>query len=276
MSRFLKRHLWAVFLAHQLLIFIVAVTFLTLVRRVTGRTIHGGRDPIGVIDGTVLVALSVGVIVMTRALYRWVKGADAPPLGVALSPRRFMDLIAGVLVGLALTALPYIIALLRGTAAIRDSISTHFDRFTAAGIFLVAFFMLLLQSAMEETANRAFPMRLWEHRSLLFRILIPSLFFAALHLADEQFGFGRFGVLLMAGVIQSLAYALTGNIWLSTGLHVGANLALFSMSGLWHAGAVVSVTGQPSFPNWVTVLLMLVTFGLLVRRHESRAAGPPG
>ena len=78
---------------------------------------------------------------------------------------------------------------------------------------------------MEETANRAFPMRLWQHRSLLFRVLVPSIFFAAIHFAGEEVSFERSGVLLIAGITSSLAYALTGNIWLASGLHAGANIA---------------------------------------------------
>ena len=125
---------------------------------------------------------------------------------------------------------------------------------------------------MEETANRAFPMRLWERRSHWFRLLVPSVFFAVIHLADEQFSFERFSILLVAAVVQGLAYALTGNIWLTSGVHAGANWAAFSVSGLWHAGAVVSVTGQPSIPNWMSVMLALTVFSMafvLSRRSET-------
>ena len=113
MTEFLKHHLWAVFLAHQMLILTLAVAFLTLIRRITGRTIHGGRDPVGVSDGAALVALSVGVMLITWALYRRVKSPGALPLGIAPSPRRFIDLIAGLLIGFAFIIRPYIHALLR-------------------------------------------------------------------------------------------------------------------------------------------------------------------
>lgn len=273
MTELLRRHLWAVFLAHQLLIFVLAVAFLTSVRRITGRTIHGGRDPVGVIDGAALVVLSAGVIFITWALYRWVKGSDAPPLGIAPSPRRVVDLMAGILIGFAFIIWPYILALTEGTAAVYDRIDAHFNYPVTARVLCIALFLLLTQSIMEETANRAFPMRLWAHRPLWFRVIAPTVFFAALHLADEQFSFGRIGILLLAGIVQSLAYALTGNIWLTSGVHAGANAAAFSVSGLWHAGAVVSVTGHPSVPNWVAVAVMLAAFSVatgLSRRHKMR------
>lgn len=136
----LRRHVWAVFLAHQLLIFTFAVGFLTSVRRITGRTIHGGRDPIGPIDGAALIVLSIVVIAITWALYHWVKGKEATPLGIAPTPRRLIDLVAGLVIGFAFVIFPYIIALWRGTAAIQDRITSHFGYLAAAGILSVAFF----------------------------------------------------------------------------------------------------------------------------------------
>lgn len=271
LAKWLKQNLWAVFLLHQIFIFITAISFLSVVRRATGRTIHLGRDPIGVVDGIALIILSVSVIALTQALYRWVKGKDAPLLGIRLSPRRLIELIVGLTVGFAFAILPWMSALLSGTATITDRIGAHFDNYLIARILAAAFFLLLLQGIVEEVANRAFPMQIWEHRSLLFRLLVPSIFFAVIHLADEQFSFERIGILLAAGVIQSLAYALTGDVWFTSGVHAGANYATFSISGLWHAGAVVSVAGEPAFPNWIVVMIMLVLFSLifgLLRRYK--------
>jgi membrane protease YdiL (CAAX protease family) len=54
----------------------------------------------------------------------------------------------------------------------------------------------------------------------------------------------------VSGVVLSCAYLFTGNIWLATGLHTGINYARFSVSGLWHAGALVSLKGQLLVPLW--------------------------
>lgn len=256
-TKFFRSHLWLTFLIHQALIFALALLFLFSVRKLTGRTIHAGRDPVGLLDGTALVALSLAVILLTQLLYRWLKGEGAPPLGLRFSIRRCVELLIGILLGVAFAILPWVIALSKGTAQVNDSIAVHFDDLSIIRIISIAFLLLLIQSVMEETANRAFPIRIWEHRSLAFRVLVPSIFFAAVHLADEQFSFERIAILVMAGVIQSFAYLLTGNVWFSSGVHAGANLATFSISGLWHAGAVMRIVGQPAFPNWVAVMLML-------------------
>lgn len=275
LGTWLKQHLWGAFLAHQFGLFILAILFLYLVRRITGRNIHLGRDPIGIVDGAALILLSIAVILLTRVFYRWIKGDDALSLGIALTPRRTMDLFIGLLIGFAFIISPWLSAILRGTASIHDSISAHFDGFAIGRILTLAFLLLLLQGVMEETVNRAFPMRLWEHRSLIFRIIVPSVFFAVIHLADEQFGFERVGVLFMAGIVQSIAYDLTGNIWLTSGLHVGANLALFSISGLWHAGAIVSLTGEPTIPNWIMIVIMLFVFSIIFVLVQRRAKLEP-
>jgi hypothetical protein len=116
---------WLVFLIHQTLLFLTAIVFLTSVRRLSGRSIHLGQDPVGAIDGFALVILSIAVIVFTIALYRWVKGKSAAPLGIALSFRRLVDLVAGLLIGFAFIILPYVSALLSGTATIHDRITAH-------------------------------------------------------------------------------------------------------------------------------------------------------
>jgi membrane protease YdiL (CAAX protease family) len=261
-SGWVRQNLWALFLLHQLVIFAAAWLFLTAVRGISGRSIHLGQDPIGFIDGTALVLLSAAVIAFTVWLYRWAKGADALPLGIALTPRRVLELLAGLVFGAVFAILPWVLALGNGTARVTDRAGAHFDGFSVIRMVGVGAFLLFVQGVMEEVTNRAFPMRIWEHRSLLFRLLVPAIFFAALHLADEQFAVQRVGILFAFAVILGLAYALTGNIWLASGLHIGGNIATWSISGLWHAGAVVNIAGQPAYPPWVSVLVMLLVMGV--------------
>jgi membrane protease YdiL (CAAX protease family) len=271
----LRQNPWAVFLLHQLVIFAAAWSFLTAVRKISGRSIHLGQDPIGFIDGAALVLLSVAVVAFTLWLYRWARGADARPLGIGFSIRRFLELLAGLVLGAVFAILPWLIALWNGTAAVTDRVGAHFDDFSVVGMVAAGAFLLFVQGVIEEVTNRAFPMRIWEHRPLFFRLLVPAVFFAALHLADEQFSVQRVGILFAFAVILGLAYALTGNIWLASGFHVGGNIATFSISGLWHAGAVVNIAGQPAYSPWVGVSVMLAVMGVAVavkRSYQRREA----
>lgn len=266
----LRQNTWAVFLLHQAVIFVSGFAFISVIRRLTGRDIHLGREPVGLWGGIALIILSVAVIAFTVWLYRWAKGPDAPPLGIGFSVRRSLEFLAGLVIGSLFALLPWLIALWNGSAGVTDRIGAHYDTLTAAGIFAGGFFLLSIQGVMEEVTNRAFPMRLWEHRPLLYRLVVPAVFFAALHLAGEGFGFERAVVLVVFAVALGLAYALTGNIWLATGLHVGGNVAVFSMTGLWHAGAVVSVSGEPAYPVWAGALGMLAVMGLVFWRRSPK------
>ncbi len=277
LGKWFRQHLWAAFLAHQAVLFIIVISFLWSVSRLTGRTIHLGKDPVGLGDGAAAVVLAVAVILLTSIFYRWIKRDGGPSLGIALTPRRVVELLVGLLIGAVFFVAPWASALWLGTASIHDRITAHFDRFTVVRILAVAFFMLLLQAVMEETTHRAFPMRLWEHRSLAFRMLVPSVFFVAIHLVSEDFNLERAGVLFLVGLIQSVAYALTGNIWFASGLHGGANIASFAVTGLWHAGAVVALVGRPTIPYWAPGMIMLAVFStvlVLMRRTRARPAVP--
>jgi membrane protease YdiL (CAAX protease family) len=268
----LRRNLWAAFLAHQLFVLASVVIFLTSVRQLTGRNIHLGQDPVGFPIGMALAVLSIAFIFMTNWYYRLLKVRGGNELGIAFSRRRFLDLVVGFILGALFFSAPLLIALWQGNANISDRIDAHFDLATIVAVLSGAALLLLLQAATEETTNRAFPMRIWEHRSLLFRLLIPSAFFVVIHLVSETFGIERVIVLLMAGIVHGLAFALTGNIWLTTGLHWGANVAGFSMSGFWHAGAVVNVVGQPALPVWAmgSIMLALLSLGLLVKHQFAK------
>jgi hypothetical protein len=115
LARWFRQHLWAAFLAHQAGLFIIAIGFLSSVKRITGRTIHLGKDPIGLGDGAAAVVLSIAVILLTRVFYRWIKGENAPSLGISLTPRRSLDLLIGLLVGFGFVIAPWVSALWRGT-----------------------------------------------------------------------------------------------------------------------------------------------------------------
>ncbi len=276
--RSLRRNPWAVFLAHQALLFATAAGFLYSVRRLTGRDVHLGREPLGAMGAAALVLLSAAVIVLTWALYKWVRAEGSRPLGIKPSRRRVAEMMVGAVVGFVLAAWPWLWALAVGRASVRDTIGAHFDEFDAARMVSVGVSLLFLSAFTEEVANRAFPMRLWQNRSLAFRVVVPSLFFAAVHFAGEPFGVERALTLFAAGVTQSLAYALTGDVWLAAGLHFGANYAGFSASGLWHAGAFAEVVARPVVPNWFTVTLMfaviVAAFFITKRFYDSEQNHP--
>lgn len=269
----LRRQRWAAFLVFQCFLFGIAIIFLTGVRYVTGRSIHLARDAVGIGDGMLLAALAIGVIFLTRSFYERVRSEDGPDLGLAPSRRRALQFFAGILLGITVFAAPWFIAIHLGSASITDTITAHFDTVSAMLIIGLTSLLLLLQAVMEETANRAFPIQLWYDRSVVFRIVVPAAFFVLIHLVSESFSIERTALLFIAGLVQGLAFMLTGNIWLTSGLHFGANVASFSLSGVWHAGALVAIQGESAVSIIGASLVLLVAlaavYGVKVRSRSA-------
>jgi len=235
---------WSAFLILQAIQFACFWSYLNLVRLFTGKTIHGFKDPLGAIDGAGFVLLTVLILVFTAELYRLSAGNTAPPLGFALSPRRAVNCLWGMVIGFLLQSTPWLWGLTTGRLKIEDRVRAHFNLAGVVRVLCVGIFFLTLSSVLEEGASRAFPMRLWEGYPLAIRILVPSFFFAALHLADERFNLLQFYMRFLFGVVLSIAYAPTNNIWFAVGLHTGLNYASMAVSGLWHAAGVVQLSGN--------------------------------
>ncbi len=259
------------FALQQSLIFASAVVFLRAVRWLTGHTLHGAVDAVGPVEA-IGVLLMYGLhLGLTVWLFRRAKGPLAGPLGLAWSPRRGADFVLGAGLAFALCGWPWLVALATGEAHIADTLARQGASVHAAQI---AFWLgaLVVNSLVEEAASRAFPMRLWAGRGLWLRAFVPSLLFAALHLADEPFRAGAFASRTLAGLSFSLAYAATGSIWLGAGLHTGVNYAIIWRQGSWHAGSLVKVEGRPVLSDeLVSIACGLLAVGayLLWRRTKS-------
>jgi membrane protease YdiL (CAAX protease family) len=117
--------------------------------------------------------------------------------------------------------------------------------------FVLTCLVMLGNSYVEEATSRAFPIQVLRRYSALFRIFVPTLFFAIIHLADEKFSVSAFYSRIVAGVALSLGYFATGNVWLASGLHTGWNFGETWADGNWTAVAAVSVDGEPLGPAWI-------------------------
>jgi membrane protease YdiL (CAAX protease family) len=249
---------WSAFLILQAIQFACCWSYLNLVRLFTGKTIHGFKDPFGAIDGAGFVLLTFLILVFTDELYRRVAGNTAPPLGFSLSSMRTVNCLLGMVIGFLVQSIPWLLGLTTGCLKVEDRVWAHFNPAGVVRVLCVGMFFLTLSSVLEEGACRAFPMALWERYPLAIRILVPSFFFAVLHLADERFDLLKFYERFMFGVVLSVAYALTNNIWFAVGLHTGINYACMAVNGLWHAAAVVDLSGRLGRLQWAPEIIWTV------------------
>ncbi len=235
---------WLIFALQQGLILASAIAFLRTVRALTGHTIHGAAVTIGLVEALGVLAMYGLHVALTLWLYRRTKPLGAAPLGFGLTSRRAGELALGALVAFVLYGWPWVVALATGQARVVDDFTQHPLQTPPlqVGFWLV---LLVINSAVEELTNRAFPMRLLVGRKLWLRCLLPSLVFALAHLADEPFRLGAFASRTLSGVTLSMAYAATGNIWLAAGVHTGINYATIWHVGSWHSGSLVRLEGAP-------------------------------
>jgi membrane protease YdiL (CAAX protease family) len=254
----LRTNRWALFLLQQAGTFSVGLLYLGTVRLLTGKTLHGGEDPLGWLEFTTYVGLVAGLVWGTSRLHQWVHGPNAPDLGLAPSRSRFIELLIGLAAGALANGWMWMLSLATGTAQIADVITNHHAAPAVVGLITLGVAVALLNGLLEETSSRAFPARLFGDYPLWFRVALLAAFFALQHLVDEPFEVGRFLYLVGFGAILTLAYIWRGNIWLPLGLHSGYLLASIAPGGRWHLGSIYDLTGTYAVPLWLYDLGMLV------------------
>ena len=269
----LRRQKWLVFLLQQAGVFLLSLGFLMTVKLLTGKDIRGGKDAMGATESLGMVALFTAIIALSIGFYYSSEGKDAPRLGLKPTPRGMLHLVVGALMAFLLSAWTTLFGFATGAMRVTDTIGAHFS---TAGVLLMlslGLFSLTYNSVMEEVSSRAVPLMLFRRHSIFFRIFVPALFFAALHLAAEPFRLSSFYNHVLAGALFAVAYLLTRNIWLASGLHTGMNLGVLYDSGRWQMGALIKAEGTPVGPEWLVMVMwtVLVLLGVwwLYRRGRT-------
>ncbi|WP_375765602.1 CPBP family glutamic-type intramembrane protease [Archangium gephyra] len=274
---FLRRHDWLAFLLQQVLVFILAFVLLQGARLLTGKSIHGGKDMMGPVEFVAMLVLFSAMMGVSVWVYREVAGPKAPALGLVPGVRRLGHYLVGLALGLAVAGWPLFVSLASGEMRVTETLFSRFEATGILGMLALGTVTLTANSIVEEVTSRAVPFQLFRHRALLFRLLVPALLFAALHLADEPFRLGAFYSRTLAGIVFGLAYLLTRDIWLASGLHTGTNQAVLLASGKWHMGALFLASGERFGSAWadsVSWTLLALGLGWMLSRRHGGARAP--
>ncbi|MBF5041529.1 MULTISPECIES: type II CAAX prenyl endopeptidase Rce1 family protein [Myxococcaceae] len=269
----LRRHRWATLLLQQAAVFGLSFGFMAGVHALTGKSLHGGREAMGPLEYAGLMALFAGLVLFTRWLYHRVEGKTAPALGMALSWPAFGHLVAGTLGGFVLLGWPQLVGLDTGSLQVKATVFQQGGPLAVALLMAAGALSLTANSVMEEVCSRAFPLMLWREKSLAFRLLVPALLFAALHLAVEPFRAGAFAQRTVAGLAFSALYLLTRNVWLAAGVHTGTNEAVLFTTSRWQMGGLFATEGAAWGPEWLPLALWTLLFvgvlAVLVQRERA-------
>lgn len=274
-----RRRPWLVLVLQQAIVFALVIAFMKGVVPLIDPQLRSGRTPLGPI-ALLATVLAYGLMVLVSwGLYRGTQGADAPALGLAPSRGALGQHVVGLLLGFALTSWDLWMGLATGTMRVTDSLTRHFPPGALVLVVLMAFTSLTLNSLNEEACSRAVPLGLVRRSPLWARVLLPALVFSLLHVAVEPFRLDALLQRTLAGVMFSVAYLLTRDIWFAAGLHTGHNAGVLLGTGRWYMGGLLVVEGERWGSAWAEpamhVLVTLVGLWLLYRRETPTVPATP-
>jgi len=131
-------------------------------------------------------------------------------------------------------------------------------RGTPDATLALAFVFFSIAAAGEELLCRGFMLQaLASGIGRIAATVIMSALFALLHAANPDVTYTALATTFLAGVLLSIAYFRTGNLWLATGVHFGWNFAMGYVLGLPVSGlrffpdapVFISTPGEPA---WLT------------------------
>ena len=145
---------------------------------------------------------------------------------------RISKLLLGMLIGLVMNVICVAGAALHGDITIAGAQSLN------VGLFVMAFFAVLIQSAQEELETRVFFFGKLEDGGFSFlpAMLLSGAFFSYLHATNPNYGIVPFVSLALAGIVYLLIYRYTGSIWTACGLHQLWNVSQDFIFGLPNSG----------------------------------------
>lgn len=235
----------------------VGALFAMLVAVYFSGIVASGREPSGLTNVIVQVALSAVAVVGVSLIFR--RYLDGQPLAsLGLAPRgAWLRLFAlGVLFGAAMQTLTFALEITFGHVRVLrvNPLASDVKIVAAAAVvFLVA-------ALTEELSVRGYILQnLWEEWGFLPAAILSSLLFALLHFrnphAQEQAVLAG-AALLAFGLWASLSVLVTRSLWLALGCHAAWNVCEgpvfgFPVSGLGMPAQTALVV-SPGAPAWFT------------------------
>ena len=145
---------------------------------------------------------------------------------------KISKLLIGMLVGLVMNVICIAAAALHGDITISGAKSLNI------GLFVLAFFAVLIQAANEELESRVFFFGKLEEGGFKFitAAVLSGLYFSYLHATNPSFGIIPFISIALAGVVYLLVYIYTGSIWAACGVHQLWNFSQDFIFGLPNSG----------------------------------------
>lgn len=170
-------------------------------------------------------------IILIIIYCKFVEKRTLPSLGI--TKKRFpINYLIGVLIGLAMISSTFLINFLLGSISV--SINPNSINLT---FIILSLFGYIIQGFNEEILCRGFLMNaIASKKGPLVGILLNSFFFGALHLLNPNVTFLSFINISLVGIIFSLIFYKTNNLWIVGAMHSIWNFLLGPVLGIEVSG----------------------------------------
>ena len=236
--------------------FICTAPLLTILEQLALDRLPGdetaGSTGFTVINAFGLLALA---ILFGAVFTRWFEDKPFRTLGASLTGRWFQHLVIGLLMGVIGLLVAVLIPFLAGAEAFtKNAVSDE----ALAKSLLVSFGVFAIAAAWEEAFFRGYLLQTFVRSgSGMWALLGMSLFFGLVHLGNKDATILSGTNTALAGVVFSLAYLKTRDLWFPWGIHLMWNWTQGSIFGIEVSGTT-DLSRQPFFqeidrgPVWLT------------------------
>ncbi|MCE4956062.1 CPBP family intramembrane glutamic endopeptidase [Macrococcoides caseolyticum] len=165
--------------------------------------------------------------------------------------------LVGMVLGMTMISIIYFINLFAG--AMHSTLASNIN----LGLICLLIFLFMIQGLTEEVVARGFLMNKISHQlGVPFGIIINSIFFSFLHFLNPNVSLLSFINLFLAGVVFSLLFYWSDNIWLTGAAHSFWNITLGVLIGNEVSGQRLSATLLVTESNDTLSLMNGGHFGL--------------
>ena len=170
--------------------------------------------PMGIV---VMLLQLAGTVLVVFVFRRFIDRRPLMSLGLALTRRYVMDLVAGILWGMGLMSTVFLVIHVAGGVTITG---VQFPWLTLATLTIV----MMLVGINEELYVRGYLLtNLMESTNKYAALLITSLIFSASHLFNPNWTLIGLGNIVLAGLLLGIYFVHRRNLWFPIGLHFSWN-----------------------------------------------------
>ena len=263
------------------------VAFLAIFYALALPMIFGLRALIGFSKSSpwVIVIIAASAIPAVYIARRWIDGKRFASLGLEPGKRSAMDavfgfLLSGVMAGIVFVAM--------ATLGFVDNVHLAPVDAAAARALAGSVLLMMLVGFWEELVFRGYILQnMAEGMGMKVAVLISCLLYGLIHAANPNAGLLSTAIIVLFGYLRIYGYLITGQLWLSFGMHAGWNFfqaTVFGYAASGHAEDWTLLTHDTAADSWLSggafgpeasvITVPVVVLALFAMRWWSTAGAP--